>query len=129
MFVSRSMTRQVITVDPEKTVFEAQELMAQSNIRHLPVIDANQQLIQLLGQMGFKFGEDWKDRGASYGGFKGEGKTGEVKGTEGETYAVHVWTGKKKRQGVAVILIIHEREMRLHKKYYATVLKTLKASK
>ena len=45
MFVSRSMTRKVITVDPENTVFEAQDLMAANSIRHLPVIDANQQLV------------------------------------------------------------------------------------
>ncbi len=48
MFVSRSMTREVITVDPEKTVFEAQELMADNTIRHLPVIDANQQFIGIV---------------------------------------------------------------------------------
>ena len=48
MFVSRSMTREVITVDPEKTVFEAQELMADNSIRHLPVIDANQQFIGIV---------------------------------------------------------------------------------
>ena len=48
MFVSRSMTRKVITVDPEISVFEAQELMAHHSIRHLPVIDANQQLIGIV---------------------------------------------------------------------------------
>jgi acetoin utilization protein AcuB len=42
------MTRKVITVDPDKTVFEAQELLAGNNIRHLPVIDANQQLIGIV---------------------------------------------------------------------------------
>ena len=48
MFVSRSMTRKVITVDPDKTVFEAQDLMAENKIRHLPVVDANQQLIGIV---------------------------------------------------------------------------------
>ena len=48
MFVSRSMTRKVITVDPDKTVFEAQELMAHNHIRHLPVIDQDQQLIGIV---------------------------------------------------------------------------------
>ena len=48
MFVSRSMTRKVITVDPDKSVFEAQELMANNHIRHLPVIDQNQQLIGIV---------------------------------------------------------------------------------
>jgi acetoin utilization protein AcuB len=42
------MTRQVITVDPEKTVFEAQELMADNSIRHLPVVDAHRQLIGIV---------------------------------------------------------------------------------
>ena len=48
MFVSRSMTRRVITVGPEKTVFEAQDLMAANGIRHLPVIDASRQLIGIV---------------------------------------------------------------------------------
>ena len=48
MFVSRSMTRKVITVDPDKTVFEAQELMANNHIRHLPVIDQDQKLIGIV---------------------------------------------------------------------------------
>jgi acetoin utilization protein AcuB len=42
------MTRKVITVDPDKTVFEAQELMAHNHIRHLPVIDQDQQLIGIV---------------------------------------------------------------------------------
>jgi acetoin utilization protein AcuB len=48
MFVSRSMTRKVITVDPETLVIEAQELMADNNVRHLPVVDQNQQLIGIV---------------------------------------------------------------------------------
>jgi acetoin utilization protein AcuB len=42
------MTREVITVDPDKTVFDAQDLMAQNKIRHLPVVDANQKLIGIV---------------------------------------------------------------------------------
>jgi len=42
------MTRKVITVDPEKTVFEAQELLAGNHIRHLPVVDQNRQLIGIV---------------------------------------------------------------------------------
>jgi acetoin utilization protein AcuB len=48
MFVSRSMTRKVITVDSETPVIEAQELMADNSIRHLPVVDQNQQLIGIV---------------------------------------------------------------------------------
>jgi acetoin utilization protein AcuB len=48
MFVSRSMTRKVITVDPQANIFEAQELMAQNHIRHLPVVEANGRLLGIV---------------------------------------------------------------------------------
>jgi acetoin utilization protein AcuB len=48
MFVSRSMTRKVITVDQEANIFDAQELMAKNNIRHLPIVDQNQHLIGIV---------------------------------------------------------------------------------
>ena len=48
MFVSRSMTRKVITVDQEAGIIDAQELMAENKIRHLPIIDKNQQLIGIV---------------------------------------------------------------------------------
>lgn len=48
MFVSRSMTREVITVDQEANIFEAQELMAENKIRHLPVVDEDYRLIGIV---------------------------------------------------------------------------------
>ena len=45
MFVSRSMTIKVVTIQPDATVLEAQELMATHKIRHLPVIDGEDRLI------------------------------------------------------------------------------------
>ena len=48
MFVSRSMTRKVITVEPEAGIFEAQELMAANKIRHLPVIEPDSRLIGIV---------------------------------------------------------------------------------
>ncbi|MBW2469161.1 MAG: CBS domain-containing protein [Deltaproteobacteria bacterium] len=45
MFVSRSMTRKVITVAPDDGIFQAQELMAANKIRHLPVIETDNRLI------------------------------------------------------------------------------------
>ncbi len=44
MFVSQSMTRKVITVSKETPLLEAQALMANSNIRHLPVVAADNRL-------------------------------------------------------------------------------------
>ena len=38
MFVSRSMTIKVVTIQPDATVLEAQKMMATHHIRHLPVI-------------------------------------------------------------------------------------------
>lgn len=48
MFVSRSMTRNVITVDQEAGILDAQELMVKNKIRHLPIIDKNHQLIGIV---------------------------------------------------------------------------------
>jgi len=48
MFVSRSMTPDVITVKPEATIFEAHEIMAANNIRHLPVIDKDNHLAGII---------------------------------------------------------------------------------
>ena len=48
MFVSRSMVSQVITIDKDASVFEAQEKMAASGIRHLPIVDADNRLIGIV---------------------------------------------------------------------------------
>ena len=48
MFVSRSMTRKVITVDQEASIFDAQKLMSDNSIRHLPILDHNRQLIGIV---------------------------------------------------------------------------------
>jgi acetoin utilization protein AcuB len=48
MFVSRSMTRKVITTGPEASVFDAYEKMSRNRIRHLPVIDTDGRLIGIV---------------------------------------------------------------------------------
>lgn len=48
MFVSRSMTRQVITVDQETGIFDAQERMHANGIRHLPVVDKDNKLVGII---------------------------------------------------------------------------------
>jgi acetoin utilization protein AcuB len=48
MFVSRSMTHKVISVDPDAGIFTAQELMAANKIRHLPVTEPNGRLIGIV---------------------------------------------------------------------------------
>jgi acetoin utilization protein AcuB len=42
------MTREVITVEPEANIFDAQQLMAVNKFRHLPVIDAAGRLIGIV---------------------------------------------------------------------------------
>jgi acetoin utilization protein AcuB len=42
------MTRKVTTVDQEATIFDAQELLAENKIRHLPIIDKDQRLIGII---------------------------------------------------------------------------------
>jgi acetoin utilization protein AcuB len=48
MFVSRSMTRSVITIGPEASIFEAQDLMLTHRVRHVPVVDGDQKLIGIV---------------------------------------------------------------------------------
>ena len=48
MFVSRSMVSQVITIDKDASVFEAQEKMAVNSIRHLPVVAADNRLLGIV---------------------------------------------------------------------------------
>ena len=48
MFVSRSMSRKVITVVKETTVLEAQSLMQRKEIRHLPVVDDQNRLLGIV---------------------------------------------------------------------------------
>ena len=48
MFVSKSMTRKVITVDQETNIFDAQKLIGENHIRHLPVVDKNDRIIGIV---------------------------------------------------------------------------------
>lgn len=48
MFVSRSMSRKVVTVVKETTVLEAQSLMQRKKIRHLPVVDGENRLVGIV---------------------------------------------------------------------------------
>jgi acetoin utilization protein AcuB len=48
MFVSRSMVSQVITIEKDASVFEAQEKMAANGIRHLPIVDDDNRLLGIV---------------------------------------------------------------------------------
>jgi acetoin utilization protein AcuB len=48
MFVSRSMTRKLITVTAEESVFAARDAMSENGIRHLPVTDGQGMLIGMI---------------------------------------------------------------------------------
>ena len=48
MFVSRSMVSEVITIDKNASVFDAQEKMAANGVRHLPIVDDDNRLIGIV---------------------------------------------------------------------------------
>ncbi|MCJ8499249.1 CBS and ACT domain-containing protein [Desulfatitalea alkaliphila] len=48
MFVSRSMTRKVVTVSPDISLSEVQERMKTHNIRHLPVVANDDRLVGIV---------------------------------------------------------------------------------
>ena len=48
MFVIERMATDLITVEPELSIFEAKELMGEKNIRHLPVVDKQGKLLGIV---------------------------------------------------------------------------------
>ncbi len=60
MFVSKSMTRKVITIDDTESVFEAQARMAKNNVRHLPVVDAENRLIGIVTDRDIRSALPWE---------------------------------------------------------------------
>ena len=48
MFVSKSMTRKVITIEGQATALVARRIMMKQRIRHLPVVSADQRLIGIV---------------------------------------------------------------------------------
>ncbi len=48
MFVSKSMTRKVVTIHKEANIFEAKEKLKQHDIRHLPVVSPDNRLIGIV---------------------------------------------------------------------------------
>jgi acetoin utilization protein AcuB len=48
MFIDKSMTRDVITIDLDTTILEASELLARHRIRHLPVVDKESRLVGIV---------------------------------------------------------------------------------
>ncbi len=48
MFIEKSMTRKVVTIDQGASVLEAKALMATSNVRHIPVVDADNSLVGII---------------------------------------------------------------------------------
>lgn len=48
MFVSKSMTRKVITIDENAEILEAQKTMADYSIRHLPVVGGDNRLLGIV---------------------------------------------------------------------------------
>ena len=48
MFVSKSMTKKVITINKDADIFEAKEKMAEHRIRHLPVVTKDYHLIGIV---------------------------------------------------------------------------------
>ncbi len=48
MFISKSMTRKLVTITKETNLIKARELMEKSEIRHLPVVDSNNLLLGMV---------------------------------------------------------------------------------
>ncbi len=54
MFVSNSMTAKVITITADDTIFTARDLMADNQIRHLPVVADGDRLVGIVSDRGIR---------------------------------------------------------------------------
>lgn len=54
MFIERSMTRKVVTIEKEASILKAETLMKEHHIRHLPVVENGQKLIGIVTDRDFK---------------------------------------------------------------------------
>ena len=59
MFVSKSMTRKVITIDKDAGILEGKELMEKHHIRHLPVVEADNLLIGIVSDRDMRSAEPY----------------------------------------------------------------------
>jgi hypothetical protein len=89
----------------------------------------NRFYVQQFGLQDAKWIREPKSKAAGYGGLKGSALTGRMRGKEGDVYEVYLWSGKGKRQAPTILVVAHERETRLFKSYFKTILKSFKASK
>ncbi|MCU0556353.1 MAG: CBS domain-containing protein, partial [Desulfobacterales bacterium] len=48
MFVSRSMTGKVVTISPQALILDAQKMMVDNQIRHLPVVEKDDILVGMI---------------------------------------------------------------------------------
>ncbi|MCF8069258.1 MAG: CBS and ACT domain-containing protein [Desulfobacterales bacterium] len=48
MFVTKAMTRDVITINKNTNILQAKEIMAENTIRHLPVVDSENRIVGIL---------------------------------------------------------------------------------
>lgn len=93
--------------------------------------DTNEFMVVYLAVGEGKFIGKPRRQGKTFGGLKGSLFTARYRDSSGELQCVGLWSGKSK--GVSrcpvVLMIIHEREFKLHKKYFSTVLKSFKPVK
>ena len=84
-----------------------------------------------LQQFGLDSGWEKKPRSkpGSFGGLKGAMLVGRMRGKDGDAFEVCLWSGKGKRFSPTILIVAHEREVRLYKNYFKTILKSFKARK
>ncbi|MBQ0140359.1 MAG: acetoin utilization AcuB family protein [Kurthia sp.] len=54
MIVEKIMSKEVITLSPTDTLFDANKIMQKQKIRHLPIVDASNKLVGLVAQRDIK---------------------------------------------------------------------------
>ena len=89
----------------------------------------NRYYLDQFGLAGAKWDGKPKSKPATYDGLKGDALTGRLRDDNGDMMEVYLWSGKGKRHSPTILIVAHERELRLDKKFFKTILKSFEAAK
>jgi len=70
-----------------------------------------------------------RTKSASHDGIKGDALTGRFRGDGGDMMEVYLWCGKAKGDWPVVLIVAHERETRLYRHYFKTILKSFESNR
>ena len=85
-------------------------------------------MTQIFGLAGAKWEDKPKTKAASHSGTRGDALIGRMN-QDGEWMQVYLWCGKGDNHAPIVLIVAHERELRLHRRFFREILRTYEPRK